>query len=236
MAIARLTEVCKTYALGRSQVCALKGVSLEIAEGELAALVGPSGSGKTTLLNILGCLDVPTSGTYELNGRAIVETDSDALAPVRSRDLGFVFQNFNLIPVLDVVENVELSLPCSGKFDARRRRERADAIIEAVGLADFRHHRPDELSGGQRQRVAIARALAPEPRLVLADEPTASLDTDTALEIVELFVRLNREQNATILFSTHDPRVLSHVRRLIHLKDGRLSDEPASILAHAVRA
>jgi putative ABC transport system ATP-binding protein len=223
--IARLRGITKTYRLGHGEVAALRGVDLDLAAGELAALVGPSGSGKTTLLNILGCLDVATGGTYELGGQPVAATDSDRLAPVRARELGFVFQNFNLIPVLDVAENVELSLTCSGKLAPAARRARVDEVIEAVGLSAFRRHRPDELSGGPRQRVAIARALASRPRLLLADEPTASLDTDTALEIIELFVRLNREQAATILFSTHDPRVLTHVRRLIRLQDGVLQPE-----------
>ncbi|MBI5545779.1 MAG: ABC transporter ATP-binding protein [Deltaproteobacteria bacterium] len=229
--IVRLRSVTKVYKLGRSEVTALHGVDLDIDEGELGALVGPSGSGKTTLLNILGCLDVASGGTYELGGQPIVAQDSDLLAPIRSRDIGFVFQSFNLIPVLDVTENVELSLTCAGKHGPAERRRRAEEMIDSVGLASLRRHRPDELSGGQRQRVAIARALATEPRIVLADEPTASLDTETALEIIELFVTLNRQRRATILFSTHDPRVLTHVRRLIHLKDGQLTDEPSPLAA-----
>lgn len=230
MAIVELRNITKTYRLGHNDIRALRGIDLTIEEGELSALLGPSGSGKTSILNILGCLDVATSGTYELGGRPIVATDADELAGIRSREIGFVFQTFNLIPVLDVVENVDLALTCAGHPRSAKRQARVDEVIEAVGLTQFKHHRPDELSGGQRQRVAIARALAPQPKLILADEPTASLDTETALDIIELFVRLNRERNATILFSTHDPRVLSHVRRLIHLKDGRI-DEAASSAA-----
>ncbi len=226
MSIARLRGITKTYRLGHGEVAALRGVDLDVHEGELSALVGPSGSGKTTLLNVLGCLDLPTSGTYELGGTKVTATDPDDLAALRANAIGFVFQNFNLIPVLDVAENVELALTCAGQVDRAKRRSRVAEVIEAVGLAKFARHRPDELSGGQRQRVAIARALAPKPRLVLADEPTASLDTDTALEIVDLFVQLNREHKATILFSTHDPRVLDHARRLIRVQDGRLSETP----------
>lgn len=228
MAIVQLRNIVKTYRLGQTDYKALKGIDLDIEEGELSALLGPSGSGKTSILNILGCLDVATSGTYELGGRPVVATDSDELAPIRSKEIGFVFQTFNLIPVLDVVENVDLALTCAGMPRSAKRTSRVEEVIEAVGLGKHKHHRPDELSGGQRQRVAIARALAPEPRLILADEPTASLDTETALEIIELFVRLNQERKATILFSTHDPRVLSHVRRQIHLKDGRIDTTPAA--------
>ncbi len=227
MAIVQLRNIVKTYRLGQTDYKALKGIDLDIEEGELSAILGPSGSGKTSILNILGCLDVATSGSYELGGRAIVATDSDELAPIRSKEIGFVFQTFNLIPVLDVIENVDLALTCAGMPRSAKRTSRVEEVIEAVGLSKHKRHRPDELSGGQRQRVAIARALAPEPRLILADEPTASLDTETALEIIELFVRLNQERNATILFSTHDPRVLSHVRRQIHLKDGLIDDAPA---------
>ncbi len=236
MAIVQLRDITKTYRLGKSELMALKGITLDIEEGELSALLGPSGSGKTSLLNILGCLDMPTGGTYSLGGRNIMAADSDALAPIRSTEIGFVFQSFNLIPVLDVTENVDLALTCAGHPRSAKRRARVDEVIDAVGLSPFKHHRPDELSGGQRQRVAIARALAPEPKLILADEPTASLDTQTALDIIELFVTLNRQRNATILFSTHDPRVLSHVRRQIHLKDGRIDEEalgaPATAVAH----
>lgn len=227
MTIVQLKNITKRYKLGHNDILALRGVDLTIEEGELSALLGPSGSGKTSILNILGCLDVASSGTYELGGRPIVATDSDELAPIRSREIGFVFQSFNLIPVLDVSENVDLALTCAGQPRSAARAARVDEVIEAVGLTPFKRHRPDELSGGQRQRVAIARALAPQPRLILADEPTASLDTETALDIIELFVQLNRERKATILFSTHDPRVLNHVRRQIHLKDGRIDEEAA---------
>ncbi len=220
MAIVELRGVTKRYRLGTNDILALRGVDLDIEEGEFSAVLGPSGSGKTSMLNILGCLDVASSGTYQLGGEKIVATDADELAPIRARQIGFVFQTFNLIPVLDVVENVDLAMTCAGVLRSAKRKARVDTVIESVGLTKFKHHRPDELSGGQRQRVAIARALAPEPRIILADEPTASLDTETALDIIELFARLNREQKATILFSTHDPRVLSHVRRRIHLKDG----------------
>jgi putative ABC transport system ATP-binding protein len=228
VAIVRLRGITKSYRLGRGEIAALRGVDLDIDEGELAALVGPSGSGKTTLLNILGCLDVPTGGTYELGGHPVAGRDADELAAVRSRQIGFVFQSFNLIPVLDAAENVDLALACARTLGPAARRARVAEVLASVGLTQFARHRPDELSGGQRQRVAIARALAARPRIVLADEPTASLDTDTAVGIIELFVELNREQGATILFSTHDPRVLTHVRRIVRLEDGRVCAEPGA--------
>ena len=236
MAIAELRGITKTYRLGRTEVHALKGVDLDIEEGSLSALVGPSGSGKTTLLQILGCLDVQSSGTYALRGQTIAARDLDDLAGIRSREIGFVFQTFNLISVLNVRENIELGLVCAGRLSSAERRDRVEGLIDAVGLRMHALHRPDELSGGQRQRVAIARALATSPSVILADEPTASLDSETALSIIELLVKLNREQNATILFSTHDPRVLTHVQRKIYLKDGQINPLGAEELPRAARS
>jgi putative ABC transport system ATP-binding protein len=218
----RLRGICKEYRLGSTLVPALRGVDLDLEQGEMCALIGPSGSGKTTLLNVLGCLDVPSAGSYELDGQPIRARDFDDLADLRSRAVGFIFQTFNLVPVLDARENIELAIQCSGKGDARWRRERVDRLLEAVGLSRFEHHRPGQLSGGQQQRVAIARALAPSPRLILADEPTANLDTATATAILELLARLNREEQVTVLFSTHDPRVLTFARRRVYLRDGEI--------------
>ena len=222
--IARLRGVGKSYRLGDAQVQALSGIDLELAEGEICTVMGPSGSGKTTLLNLLGCLDVASEGTYELAGARVAATDFDDLAELRARQIGFVFQSFNLVPVLDVLENVELPMTCGGRPRAEARR-RALELIEAVGLTRFLHHRPQQLSGGQQQRVAIARALAPSPRLILADEPTASLDTETATAILELLVALNRRENVTILLSTHDPRVLPYARRHVFMVDGKIVED-----------
>ncbi|MCG3173323.1 MAG: putative ABC transporter ATP-binding protein YknY [Myxococcota bacterium] len=223
-----MQNIIKTYRLGSTEVRALRGVDLEIRKGEFTVVMGPSGSGKTTLLNILGCLDVPTSGDYWLHGQRIAETDVDRLAPIRNANIGFVFQNFNLIPVLDTVENIEFPLLLREGHAPRDSRERALALAEAVGLKDFPHHRPDELSGGQRQRVAIARALIMHPQVVLADEPTANLDSETAEQILDLMESINRERGATFLISTHDPRVLKRARRVLIIRDGKVADEQAA--------
>ncbi|WP_434387272.1 ABC transporter ATP-binding protein [Melittangium boletus] len=219
-----LRGITRDYALGKHRVSALRGVDLSVAPGEFTVVTGPSGSGKTTLLNILGCLDRATSGSYRLDGEEVGDRDFDALAEVRNRKVGFIFQSFNLIPVLDVAENIEL--PCRLRPDSGRHRRalrtRVEALADAVGLSPYLHHKPDELSGGQRQRVAIARALITEPRLVLADEPTANLDSTTSQQILDLMLRLNREQGVTFLFSTHDPRVVEHAWRVVHMQDGRL--------------
>jgi putative ABC transport system ATP-binding protein len=193
--------------------------------------MGPSGSGKSTLLNIIGCLDRPTRGTYQLDGREVGDRDFDKLARVRNEKIGFIFQSFNLIPVLNVIENVEF--PCL----MRRKRETASTlrarvreICDEVGLTSCLGHRPDELSGGQRQRVAIARALITRPELVLADEPTANLDSATSEQIIDLMQRLNRDKGVTFVFSTHDPRVMQHARRVVHIADGKIV-EPATAAA-----
>jgi putative ABC transport system ATP-binding protein len=218
-----LKTVTKDYLLGKTKVSALRGVDLEVSPGEFTVVMGPSGSGKTTLLNIIGCLDRATSGSYRLEGEEVGDRDFDALAEVRNRKIGFIFQSFNLIPVLNVAENIEF--PCvvrKDKEDKAALRKRVVALAEAVGLGPYLHHKPDELSGGQRQRVAIARALITEPRLVLADEPTANLDSVTSEQILDLMLRLNREKGVTFLFSTHDPRVVSHARRTLHIQDGKM--------------
>ena len=225
MSLVQLKGITKTYALGETQITALQDLDFELAAGDLCTVMGPSGSGKTTLLNILGCLDVATSGTYDLGGKRVDAKDFDELAPLRSKALGFIFQSFNLVPVLDVTENIELGMMCAGITDKARRRARVAELVAAVGLTKHAHHRPAQLSGGQQQRVAIARALAPGPHLLLADEPTASLDTDTAISILELLVQLNQKEGVTILFSTHDPRVLPFARRRVTMRDGKIVED-----------
>jgi len=222
MDVARMRGIAKTYRLKGGEVKALRGVDLTLAEGEICALVGTSGSGKTTLLNILGCLDVATEGTYELCGRQISAADPSELASLRSEEIGFVFQSFNLIGVLTAYENVELPLLCEGSMSGGERKRRVMKLLEGVGLGAYAHHRPDEMSGGQKQRVALARALAVRPRLVLADEPTASLDTDTAQEVLELLVELNKQEGTSVLISTHDPRVLPYAQRVLEMSDGKV--------------
>jgi putative ABC transport system ATP-binding protein len=223
MHVARMKNVKKSYWLKGDEVRALKGVDLTLDEGEICALVGTSGSGKTTLLNILGCLDTATDGSYELDGRLISATDPGELAQLRARQIGFVFQSFNLIPVLDAFENVELALLCAGKLKARDRRVRVWNLLDAVGLRAHAHHKPDELSGGQKQRVALARAVATQPRLLLADEPTASLDSDIATQVLDLMVEINKHEGTTVVVSTHDPRVLPYAHRVLEMAGGRVS-------------
>ena len=228
-----LRNVTKDYLLGGTVVPALKGVDLVVEKGEFTVVMGPSGSGKSTLLNIIGLLDRATSGSYKLEGREVGHIDFDDLAEERNRKIGFIFQSFNLVPVLDVLENIEL--PCllrAPPEPSASLRRRAQAVADQVGLSHVVHHRPDQLSGGQRQRVAIARALVTNPALVLADEPTANLDSATSEQIVELMLQLNREQGVTFLFSTHDHRVVRHARRALAIRDGRLVD-PSSAEATA---
>jgi putative ABC transport system ATP-binding protein len=222
MPLVQLRGVKKTYRLGRTEVQALKGVDLDLEGGEFTAVMGPSGSGKTTLLNIVGCLDRMDAGSYKLEGAELGGQDFNDLAVIRNRKIGFIFQSFNLIPVLDVAENIEF--PCLIRDEKRKPlRARAEQLAREVGLDPFLHHKPDELSGGQRQRVAIARALITEPQLVLADEPTANLDSATSTQIIDLMLKLNREKGVTFLFSTHDPRVVEHARRVVHIADGVLA-------------
>ncbi len=223
MNLVDLKGIKKTYLLGQTQVPALAGVDLAIQKGEFTVVTGPSGSGKTTLLNIIGCLDRATEGSYVLDGVDVSNRDFDDLAEVRNQKIGFIFQSFNLIPVLDVAENIEF--PCAVRKNGEspaKLRARVEALADAVGLKPYLHHKPDELSGGQRQRVAIARALITEPRLVLADEPTANLDSVTSESIIDLMLELNRKQAVTFLFSTHDPRVVKHAQRAVQIQDGRL--------------
>jgi putative ABC transport system ATP-binding protein len=212
--------VSKTYRLGKVDVTALDDVSLDVKAGEFLAVAGPSGSGKTTLLNLIGCLDVPTTGAIAIDGEDVGRLSSGRRADLRARKLGFVFQTFNLIPVLTAWENVEYPLLLQRRPGDAAARVRA--ALAQVGLADRARHRPPELSGGQQQRVAIARALVTDPALVLADEPTANLDSRTGQEIVDLMRRLNREHGTTFVFSTHDPRIVNAADRVIEISDGRL--------------
>ncbi len=221
VASVRVQDATKNYALGQTIVPALRGVSLEVARGEFIAVAGPSGSGKSTLLNLIGCLDHPSSGRVLIADQDVATLDDDALSDLRARTLGFIFQTFNLIPVLSALENVEFPLLLRG--GAHGGRERARRALEEVGLAGFERHRPDELSGGQRQRVAVARALVTDPVIVLADEPTANLDSATGEALLALMLEINRRDRTTFIFSTHDPRVMERAQRVVRLVDGRLA-------------
>jgi putative ABC transport system ATP-binding protein len=219
--VVRLRNLVKTYKSGALEVPALRGVSLNIARQRFTMLVGPSGSGKTTLLNLIGCIDAPTDGEIEIAGQDTAVLSDNEVSDFRARKVGFIFQGFSLIPVLSAFENVEYPLMLTGA-PAAERRDAAMAMLEAVGLADQRRQRPNELSGGQKQRVAIARALVKHPEIVLADEPTANLDTATGASIIALMRRMQREQNTTFIFSTHDPQLISHADETFSLRDGQL--------------
>lgn len=223
--IVELVGVVKDYPLGKVTVHALSGVDLRICRGEFTAIAGPSGSGKTTLLNLVGCVDTPTSGVVRIDDADTSSLSERALTELRLRKLGFIFQTFNLVPVLNVFQNVELPLLLRGDLSHKERGLRVDEILRRVGLAPQTRQRPNELSGGQRQRVAIARALVTKPRIVLADEPTANLDTKTGATIIELMRELNHEEHTTFVFSTHDARVMERADRLIRLVDGRVTGE-----------
>jgi putative ABC transport system ATP-binding protein len=224
-AVVRLAAIRKVYRAGGVPLEALRGITLSIAPGEFVAVIGASGSGKTTLMNIIGCLDRPTAGSYRLDGREVTKLGRDALAAIRNRAIGFVFQNFNLLARTSAQENVELPLLYAG-VPARERRRRAAATLERVGLGDWSHHRPSQLSGGQQQRVAIARALVTAPRLILADEPTGNLDSRTGHEIMGLLSALG-EKGITIVLVTHEPAIAAHATRVILMRDGRIESERA---------
>ncbi|MEM8558441.1 MAG: ABC transporter ATP-binding protein [Bacteroidota bacterium] len=233
--VIRIEDVWKTYQMGTQEVHALRGLSLEVHPNEYVAIMGPSGSGKSTLMNIIGCLDVPTSGSYVLDGRDVSRLSDDALADVRNREIGFVFQTFNLLARQTCLQNVELPLIYAG-VSKRERRERAAEVLTDVGLGDRIEHKPNELSGGQRQRVAVARALINRPAILLADEPTGNLDTATSEDIMRLFETLYRQGN-TLLVVTHEEDIAQHARRVVRLRDGLVeSDTPVTnpTLADAV--
>jgi putative ABC transport system ATP-binding protein len=230
-------DLTKTYEMGQAssrgsargiQVHALRQVSLQIRQGELVSIMGPSGSGKSTLMNILGCLDQPTSGEYYLAGVDVARLDDNQLAEIRGKQIGFVFQTFNLLPRTNALDNVELPLIYNG-VGRRRRHERATAALEMVGLGDRLHHKPNELSGGQQQRVAIARALVSQPTIIMADEPTGNLDSKSSEELVAIFQRLNEEQGITIILVTHELDIAQQTHRIIRLADGRLIVDKAVI-------
>ena len=225
MTLIQATNITKSYRVGDMQVPALKGISFSIDEGAFAAFVGPSGSGKSTLLNLIGCLDHPDSGTLLVNGTDIGTLSLQQAAAFRGEHLGFIFQDFNLVPVLSVYENIEYPLLMVRGWSPEKRRERVQKMIAAVDMSAQAHKRPDQLSGGQRQRVAVARALVGEPRLVLADEPTANLDHDTAYRIINLMKAMRDDFGTSFIFSTHDPKIMNEAELTFTLEDGRLQQE-----------
>jgi putative ABC transport system ATP-binding protein len=225
--VIELENVTKVYQMGEIEVHALRGVSLEITEGEFLSIMGPSGSGKSTLMNVLGCLDAPTEGSYHLHGQDVGHLSDTQLAHVRNKEIGFVFQQFNLLPRTSAQRQVELPLMYTG-IGTRERRDRARAALEAVGLSDRMGHRPDELSGGQQQRVAIARALITQPSIIMADEPTGNLDTHSGEDVLRIFQTLN-EQGITVIFVTHDPEIAEYSQRVIHIRDGLIEKDENSL-------
>lgn len=244
--IVSIQNATKDYPLGATVVHALRGVNLEVKAGEFLSIAGPSGSGKTTLLNLIGCVDTPTGGSVVVSGRETTKLSERELTRLRLDTIGFIFQSFNLVNVLDIFRNVELPLLLQRVLSAKDREKRVHSLLERVGLKDYARHRPSELSGGQRQRVAIARALVTQPKLVLADEPTANLDSKTGQNIIDLMKELNQTEKTTFIFSTHDARVMAHASARVHIADGKItgvehgaaeaSHDPALLAAQAEHA
>ena len=237
-AIVSVKDAVKNYTLGNVVVPALRGVTLDVVEGDFIAIAGPSSSGKTTLLNLIGCVDTPTSGTVEVEGKDTRRLSERQLTTLRLHTIGFIFQSFNLVSVLSVFQNVELPLLLQRRLSGSERAQRVMGLLERVGIREYANHRPSELSGGQRQRVAIARALVTRPGIVLADEPTANLDSVTGQHILDLMKELNRTEKTTFIFSTHDQRVMTHANAIVRLADGKLVDRvtPAQAAASPLGA
>lgn len=231
MAIVKVDSVSKRYPLGEQSVDALRQVSLSVEQGAFLAIAGPSGSGKSTLLNIIGCIDNPTTGRVFIDGLDVSEKTPDQLADLRARTIGFIFQTFNLLPVLSARENVDYPLRHLPELSKKERSERVAHYLDVVGLTRFASHRPNQLSGGQRQRVAIARALATHSRVVLADEPTANLDRETGLSILNLMKKINQDTGTTFIFSTHDQNVMAMADYLVHMEDGEVVERPSGVAA-----
>jgi len=225
MPLLELKKVRKIYKQGKIEVPALRGVDLVVEEGEFTTIFGPSGSGKTTLLNMIGCLDTPTEGDIHLNGSKISDLSKKELAMTRRYNIGFIFQSYNLIPVLTAFENVEFAIRLIGNLSEKEMQEKVLNMLKEVGLEGKEGRRPGELSGGEKQRVAIARALVKKPKIVLADEPTANLDSETAQDVIKIMIKMNEELGTTFIFSTHDPQVMENARRFINLKDGMISSD-----------
>ena len=225
MALLELNKVKKIYQQGKIEVPALRGIDLTVEQGEFTTIFGPSGSGKTTLLNMIGCLDTPTEGEIRLNDKKVSDLSRKELAMTRRYNIGFVFQSYNLIPVLTAYENVEFAIRLTDHTSESQMKEKVLKMLAEVGLKGLESRRPNELSGGEKQRVAIARALVKEPKLILADEPTANLDSETAAGVVDIMRKMNKELNTTFIFSTHDPMVMKYANRYINLKDGMISTD-----------
>ena len=223
--VVSLIDVVKTYIMGENEVRALRGVSFDIKQGEFVSIMGPSGSGKSTCMNMIGCLDRPTSGIVKINGRETAKMNENELSVLRNQTIGFVFQQYHLIPSMDVIENVMLPLKYQ-KVEKAQRIERAKKVLEEVGLTERMHHKPHELSGGQKQRVAIARAMITHPKILLADEPTGARDSETGKQVMQMFRKINSEQNTTVIIVTHDPGIGQAAQRCIKILDGQLVNEP----------